>query len=227
MWPRSVRNLPHVSSDRETPSRRHSLLLTVTAAGGVALLSALVARLDVDEQWPLDHRIRAALSRRRASRTRTVLRMGERAGTAAVYAPATALAMAYVGWRRGAPRAAPIGVAVAGGAALGLALKYLVRRPRPAGSNGPVNTHPSFPSGHATRATALVGILAYVAIRERVAPPLVSIPMAAAIALTTGVSRAYADAHWTTDVVGGWATGITAAAGAALLYERARAAAHR
>jgi undecaprenyl-diphosphatase len=216
-----------MSRDPDAPSRQHTLLLAAVAAGSVALLSTLVARLDVDEQWPLDHKVRAALRTRRAPRVRRTLRVAERAGTVGVYGPATILAMVYIARTRGPARALPIGLAVGGGAAIGLLLKHLVRRPRPVGERGPVNTHPSFPSGHATRATALTGILAYVAVRERIASPLVCVPVAAAISLATGVSRAYEDAHWTTDVVGGWATGVTAMAAAALAYERVRALEHR
>ena len=36
----------------------------------------------------------------------------------------------------------------------------------------------------------------------------------------------YADAHWTTDVLGGWALGAAAAAGGALWYEYVRAESH-
>ena len=47
--------------------------------------------------------------------------------------------------------------------------------------------------------------------------------VALTIAAAVGVSRTYADAHWTTDVVGGWALGGAAAAVSALWYERLRA----
>ena len=212
--------------DPEAPSRQHTLVLATASAAGVALLATLVARLDIDEQWPIDHHIRNAIRTHRAPRIRRALRVVERAGTVAVYAPATVLAMAWLASRRSPRRAIPLGAAVAGGAALGLLLKQLVRRPRPMGENGPVNSHPSFPSGHATRATALVGILAYVAVRERKASPAAAAPIATGIALATGIARAYSDAHWTTDVVGGWATGITAMAAAALGYEHIRKSEH-
>jgi undecaprenyl-diphosphatase len=123
-------------------------------------------------------------------------------------------------------RTTPVIATVAGAAAGALALKHLVRRPRPAGPGGPVNERHSFPSGHTTRATATALIAAYLLVRERIVPAELAMPLAAAIALTTGVSRAYADAHWTTDVIGGWALGAAAAAGGALWYEQLRAAAH-
>jgi undecaprenyl-diphosphatase len=88
--------------------------------------------------------------------------------------------------------------------------------------SGPINEKPSFPSGHATRATAAALTIAYILVRERMVPRSLAIPAALVIAAATGVSRAYADAHWTTDVVGGWALGGATAAASALWYEKLR-----
>ena len=208
--------------DPEAPSRHHRLALAASAGGGVALLAALVARLGVDEHWPIDHRVRDALRMRKQPRVRAALRLAGTAGTVGVYAPATALAFALVARRRGARHALPMAGAVVGAAAGSWLLKRVVRRPRPRPVSGIINEKPGFPSGHATRATAAGLAVAYVLVRERMAPHELALPLAAAIALATGVSRAYADAHWTTDVIGGWALGTATAAGAALWYERER-----
>jgi undecaprenyl-diphosphatase len=210
------------AGDPDAPSRHHRLALAASAGGGVALLAALVARLGVDEHWPIDHRVREALRARKVPRVRTALRAAGSAGTVGVYAPATALAIAVVARRRGARHALPMAGAVVGAAAGSWLLKRVVRRPRPRPVSGVFNEKPSFPSGHATRATAAGLAVAYVLVRERMAPRRMALPLAAAIALATGVSRAYADAHWTTDVIGGWALGTATAAGAALWYERVR-----
>ena len=63
-------------------------------------------------------------------------------------------------------------------------------------------------------------------VRERMAPRELALPLAVALSLGTGVSRAYADAHWTTDVIGGWALGGTSAALSALYYEFVRNSRH-
>jgi undecaprenyl-diphosphatase len=212
--------------DPDAPSRRHRLALAGSAAGGVAMLAALVARLGVDEHWPIDHTVRAAVGRQKRPRLRKALKVIGSAGTVGVYAPATALAMALVAKRRGHEHALPLAGAVAAAAGVSWVLKRIVRRPRPVPTSGIVNEKPGFPSGHATRATAAGLAVAYVLVRERMAPRDIALPLAASIAIATGVSRTYADAHWTTDVVGGWALGTATASGAALWYELIRAGAH-
>jgi undecaprenyl-diphosphatase len=89
--------------------------------------------------------------------------------------------------------------------------KALVARPRPhAGSFG-------FPSGHATATAALGVILLYVASRARAghgARPVLLV-LGVAVPLAVGGARLVLDAHWLSDVVGGWLLGgACAAAGA-------------
>jgi undecaprenyl-diphosphatase len=116
----------------------------------------------------------------------------------------------------------PVAGSVVAAAAASLLLKHLVRRPRPRGTTGIYNEKPSFPSGHTTRASAAALAIAYVLVRERMTPREVALPLAIALSIGTGVSRAYADAHWTTDVIGGWALGGASAALSALYYEYVR-----
>lgn len=209
--------------DPDAPSRRHHLALGAAAGGGIALLAALVARLGVDEHWPIDHTVRAALSSHAIPRTRKALRAAGAAGTVGVYVPATLLAMAIVARRGDRSRTLPLIGSIAGAAAASLLFKRIVRRPRPRTSIGSANEKPSFPSGHATRASAAALAIAYVLVRERLVPRAFALPVAVTLAVAAGVSRAYADAHWTTDVVGGWALGGASAAGSALWYETLRA----
>lgn len=223
----TVGPLPAISlrmQNPNAPSRRHRVALAAVAGGGVALLAAFIARLGIDEQWQIDHHIRSVLSEHEIPRTRAALRAVSTAGTVGGYAPATLLAIIIIASRRDArARLLPLAGSVAGAVTTSLALKHVVRRPRPRTKAGPVNEKPSFPSGHATRATATALAIAYVLVRERMVPRSIALPIAVAIALATGVSRAYADAHWTTDVIGGWALGGASAAASALWYERLRA----
>jgi membrane-associated phospholipid phosphatase len=83
-------------------------------------------------------------------------------------------------------------------------LVYTRKRPRHRGEKQRTD---SYPSGHTTGATALALTTAYVLHRRGV----VSLPRAISIAsIPPGVMGAYrviADAHWATDVVGGWLLG--------------------
>lgn len=213
-------------TDPHAPSLRHQLGLAAAIAGGAGLLAAIVAGLGADQDWPIDRKVRSTLAAKRHPRIRATLRVVGSAGTVGFYAPA-ALAMATLtAYKRDINHAFPPIATVAlaaGGTAL---LKLVVRRERPETPTGPVNERHSFPSGHATRATATALMGAYLLVRERIVPAEVAMPAAVALALATGASRTYADAHWTTDVIGGWALGAAAAAGGALWYEQVRAEAH-
>jgi undecaprenyl-diphosphatase len=213
----------HSNGDADAPSRRHHLALATAIGGGVALIAALVAELGADEDLAVDHAIRAILECRGHPRTRAMLRVAGTAGTAGVYLPAMFAASAVVARRGDRSRALPIPAAVLGAVGASWVLKRIVRRPRPAPRSGPANERPSFPSGHATRASATTLIIAYVLVRERLVSPAVAMPMALALTAAVGASRAYADAHWTTDVIAGWALGGTAAGAAAVWYETRRA----
>jgi membrane-associated phospholipid phosphatase len=218
---------PRITSGIDVPSRRHHLALAAVAGSGVALLAAMVARLGIDEHWPIDHRVRETLASHGKPRLRATLRVVGTAGTVGIYVPATIMVMLLIARRNGhRTRAWPVAGSVAAAAAGSLALKHLVRRPRPRAKAGPYNEKPSFPSGHATRASAAALAIAYVLVRERMAPREIALPLAIALSVGTGVSRAYADAHWTTDVIGGWALGGASAALSAIYYEYVRSTGH-
>ena len=76
---------------------------------------------------------------------------------------------------------------------------------------------PSFPSGHTTGVTAEALAVAVILWNEDLAPPRV---LGALIAwpLLVGVTRVYRDRHWMSDILGGWAAGLTVAAASSLIY---------
>ena len=81
----------------------------------------------------------------------------------------------------------------------------------------------SFPSGHATMAAALAVTL--VALLWRTAWRWPLIVLGTLYAVLMGVSRVYVGVHYPTDVLGGWALGVSWAAGMALvLWPRLRQA---
>ena len=99
------------------------------------------------------------------------------------------------------------------------AVKFVYRRPRPAIARARGKTEPAYPSGHTTDATAVLATSAYLIVQQGIAPPGVVVPVAAALALVTGVSRVLLGWHWPTDVLGGWFTGLAVAACATGLDE--------
>jgi membrane protein DedA with SNARE-associated domain/membrane-associated phospholipid phosphatase len=108
-------------------------------------------------------------------------------------------------WRPGLALVAAFGGAVV----LYNIVKPVVERPRPPVAHliGAA-TGFSFPSGHATGAIALWGMLAAVVWARGSSPARGLVwPVAIAIVGAVGASRLYLGAHWFTDVLGGYALG--------------------
>ena len=136
------------------------------------------------------------------------------------------LAIVVSAWLWGARRRhvapAVVSAATISIAAFG-AIKWAFGRTRPIGAAAFLHrvTY-SFPSGHSTASAAVLGTIAYVLWRERLADGGVVGVIAAIAAFLIGLSRLYLDLHWATDVLGGWCLGLGVATVAAALYERWR-----
>lgn len=100
------------------------------------------------------------------------------------------------------------------------AVKAVYRRVRPRHAVLRGKTEPAYPSGHTADATAVLATGAYILVREALAPSIIIAPIAATVALSVGASRIALGWHWSSDVVGGWLTGIAVASGCAIMYER-------
>lgn len=163
---------------------------------------------------------------RRAARRRTRLRSvafvatlpGARFGHPAI----GAVVALFILDARGGPRRRiliPLAAASLGAIAAHYGVKLVYRRRRPAVALRRAKREPAFPSGHTADATAVLATGAYLLVREDLASPLVAFPAAAALALGTGWSRVALGWHWGSDVLGGWLTGVSVAAGCAATYE--------
>ncbi len=103
------------------------------------------------------------------------------------------------------------------------ALKLLFHRPRPEFAYVHLDTY-SFPSGHATGATAIYGVVIYLLVRDsrRTTRILTALGFAALIVLVA-FSRLYLEAHYLSDVLAGCSLGAAWACAALFVYEtRAR-----
>jgi membrane-associated phospholipid phosphatase len=133
---------------------------------------------------------------------------------------AVALAILH---RRGGPRRrilVPMASASLGAIVAHHAVKAIYRRRRPEIAVRRGKFEPAFPSGHTADATAVLATGTYLLVREGVLPAEFAIPVAIALAGGTGASRVVLGWHWSSDVIGGWVTGLGVAAECALAYER-------
>jgi membrane protein DedA with SNARE-associated domain/membrane-associated phospholipid phosphatase len=102
--------------------------------------------------------------------------------------------------------------AFAGAGLLSLLLKFLIRRPRPAGAEAFLNgTTFAFPSGHAVGSLVGYGMLAYVIGSTWIEGDggRIRLTIATAILIVAiGISRLYLGVHYFSDVVAGYAVGL-------------------
>ena len=123
-----------------------------------------------------------------------------------ILAAVAALAIALA-WRQWTPI---VLTAVTGLGSLLLTVvgKAAVGRSRPplVDAVAPYETSSSFPSGHSLNSMALAGIIAYLLVRKqrRADARALTITLAAAFAVTMGLSRVYLGLHWLTDVLFAW-----------------------
>lgn len=122
---------------------------------------------------------------------------------------ASSVAVVLLCWRQWVLAAVWLAVVV-GGAGLNLELKDQIQRARPEHAGEFTSArHTSFPSGHSMNSLIDYGMLAYLltlALNTRwIRVSVVS--LLALLVLGIGFSRIYLNAHWFTDVVGGFAAG--------------------
>lgn len=193
------------------------------AALGTTALLALVSRTRLMQQW--DDAIEDAVDWHRPVLVRAA-RIGTLPGENYMHPSLGAIiALAVLRHRRGSARRiiVPMAAASLGAIVAHHAVKVVYRRRRPEIAIRRGKYEPAFPSGHTADATAVLATGAYLLVREGLVPARVAIPVATILAAGTGVSRVVLGWHWSSDVIGGWITGLGVAAECAREYERRRA----
>ena len=185
--------------------------VAVLVAAGWAFGAVLQDVLARDELELVDRPVALFFVRHREAGLTRVLQDLTNLGSTRVLIPL--ILVVGVGWWLARRTWRPLGLLAAAYAGAELAfnaVKELVHRPRPPAVIllKPV-AGPSFPSGHATQAVAVYGMLAALAAATTPRWSGKVAAWAAAVVVTgvVAVSRLYLGAHWLTDVLGGLALG--------------------
>jgi membrane protein DedA with SNARE-associated domain/membrane-associated phospholipid phosphatase len=190
-----------------------SLTLQLAVIGAAAWLFATVLKDVVagDQLSTLDEPVTRYVADHREPWLTTLFRRVTFLGDLVVLVPLVGVVGLWI-WRRTRSWVPllTLSAALAGSVALYTVVRPLVGRPRP--EMGPLVAEAAgfaFPSGHATQAMALYGLLAVLVSRHvRSWTRSVAVWTAAAlIVVLVGFSRLYLGVNWVTDVVGGYALG--------------------
>ncbi|MFE7797932.1 phosphatase PAP2 family protein [Nocardia sp. NPDC057440] len=199
-------------------------LSAALCVGGLLIAFAIFAIQVSDNGWLTggDTPTRSWFVAHRTPWMDTAARVITTLGSPGVAITLAALIGAWLSWR--ARSALPIIVIVATGAAASATsttLKLVVGRARPPiETQQVITTDYSFPSGHATSTSALVGITVAILVLGHGRRFLALLSAVAALLITmVAASRLYLGVHWLTDVIAGALLGTAyAVIGATVLY---------
>ncbi|MDQ0848075.1 membrane-associated phospholipid phosphatase [Arthrobacter sp. B3I9] len=198
----------------------HATLILTLAAGALiaAVLTALFSEVyesvvEADGVAGLDHPVLdAAKSVRSPALNLIITGYTDVGGTIGMPILASVITVALALRRRSWTPAILIVIAAAGSLLMTIAGKQLIGRTRPllADAVPPYEYSASFPSGHSLNSVVIAGVVAYLVIlrlksrRSRIW----TAALAAAFAVTIGLSRVYLGHHWFTDVLAAWILGL-------------------
>ena len=233
---RVLAGLASRAEDRDEPgyrlirflvARSHTDVRTAFVLSTLVLVSWLLLGAlteDVLERGALmraDAAVSNALQHLRTDPTDAMFLVATLLGDTTVAAALSLTVIGYLIWRRAFRLAAGLG-AVMVGCALFVPLAKLtlhVSRPTPLYTGFDAF---SFPSGHATAAAALYGLLSWMFLRmPRTGLTPVALFLCAAALVLIPISRVYLSAHWPSDVAAGMLVGLSLTFVCALAFRRA------
>jgi membrane-associated phospholipid phosphatase len=189
------------------------------AAGLVILVTVLVylrSNAFGENAASLDHWIRESIQGRRARHIERIAEILTQAGSPRVLYALAGAAAVILWWRRGWRHAPGTALAPLLAWTFHNGAKEIFDRVRPPGGLDHEST--SFPSGHATTASAVLVTVAYTMWRERLLPPAGAVLLGAVGPISIAWSRIRIDEHWATDVLAGWALGLMVAGLSGLVH---------
>ena len=200
----------------------HTALLIGVSTAAIAACAKVGEDVFNKETAPFDEPIRSWVLAHQVPAVREAFLIITRVASPSVIIPGTAALAAWLWRERGLSIAGAVVVSPAVALAIFSTVKRIYRRKRPAGGARLHELTYAFPSGHAAASAAVFGTASYVLWREDMLSRGAAETFAGLGTLLVGASRVYLDAHWTTDVLGGWAVGGLVAAMSAAVYERVR-----
>jgi undecaprenyl-diphosphatase len=212
------------TTDHGVPSRALSgaslLGAGVVALGAAAVFALIARRVATGAAQPGDRAVRDAVQSHRSAALDVAVKPVTLLSLPVLVVTGTAALVWHLHQTGRRAAAVAIGVTplIAGTAGQAFTT-FLHQRNPPDSRDAPYGevTEPSFPSGHTTGVTAEAIAIGFVMANEGLAPPEL---LAALLAwpLLVGTTRVYRDRHWMSDILGGWAAGVSVAALGVAVY---------
>jgi membrane-associated phospholipid phosphatase len=195
-------------------------LVLTTAIGGLVVLGATMVAAEVyeavvenDGLAALDEPVLEAAVRSRTPRSEELAtHFTDLGGTVGMPLIAAAIVITLAVRRRSWMPVVLMLIAAAGSVLITVLGKDLTGRARPPVIYAvpPLETSPSFPSGHTLNATVVLGLSAYLIMlgRRHLRSKLLVASVVMVFVVAMGLSRVWLGHHWLTDVIAGWLIGL-------------------
>lgn len=196
------------------PALRAAVRPGALAAAGAAVFAALLVAVERGNGLAsLDPQVTHRVVGLRTPTLDDVAQVVTLFGSEAWLAVLTLAAVGVLLLRAERRRALVVIASMATSAAATVAVKFVVNRPRPGAlvELGAPEASFSFPSGHTLNSTVCYGVLALTALSllRTLRARILTASAAGVVVVSIGLSRLYLGYHWATDVLAGWALGLS------------------